>query len=117
MSLQRWAQVEEHAAPNRTLCDYDGDLPKDIADRVHSLARMLDARVEWMRIDRTARGWHLVVEWNRDFEPAQTIALQAILGSDPKREALNLWRVLSGIRTEGQKKCWNILYRRKLGKG
>ena len=114
MSLRRWAEVQELAEPDKTLCDYDGPLPDDIEQRVWSLAAMLQARPLWIRHDRTRRGWHTVVRWSRKFEPAQLVAMQAILGSDRNREALNLSRVLSGIDTPGQELCWNILYSRKL---
>jgi hypothetical protein len=45
--------------------------------------------------------------------PAQVVALQAILGSDPYREASNLFRAgkLAKVPAE-QRKWWNVLYGR-----
>lgn len=45
--------------------------------------------------------------------PAEIVALQAVLGSDRRRETLNLMRVMSEFGPEGNKR-WNILYRSKL---
>jgi hypothetical protein len=61
--------------------------------------------------ERTARGWHVVIGLSISITPIETVALQAILGSDPRRESLNLMRVLYG---GGSDKRWNILYKRKL---
>ena len=47
-------------------------------------------------------------------EPAALVAMQAILGSDRNREALNLMRALSGTEGEVERVSWNILYSRKL---
>lgn len=48
-------------------------------------------------------------------DPAQMVALQSVLGSDPRREALNLMRVLSLSKMTPRywKKRWNLLYRSK----
>lgn len=56
----------------------------------------------------------MVIQWDRAFEPAEQVAVQAILGSDPYREALNLTRVFAGPDPDG---CWNILFSRKLARG
>lgn len=111
---QRWAVVKETARADTTLCDYDGPMPRDICERVWRLAGILEARPRWIRQDRSKRGWHLIVRWNRQFTPAELTAMQAILGSDPAREALNLRRTLAGVDTPEQKKFWNILYQNKL---
>jgi hypothetical protein len=67
--------------------------------------------------ERTRRGWHVIIELPEKLKPAETVALQLALGSDPRREALNLMRVL-GMRRNGVTRFWssrwNILYSRKL---
>lgn len=73
---------------------------------------MLGVSPLFIRHDRTRRGWHVVIRWNRKFEPAERVALQAVLGSDVKRETLNLMRVIGG-RHRGNKR-WNILYSHKI---
>ena len=55
----------------------------------------------------------LLFSWERRFLPIEHVAIQAILGSDFRRETLNLMRVLSEPRGAGRKR-WNILYEHKL---
>jgi hypothetical protein len=106
--------VKELAEPHKTLCDFDGQLPADLYERCLRLSRMIGVRMTSWRCDRTKRGHHLVITWARDFEPAQIVAMQAILGSDPNREALNLLRLLSKPEGEMAQRCTNILYSKKL---
>lgn len=62
---------------------------------------------------RTVNGWHLWLT----LEPAprtpfEVIALQAILGSDPLRESVNLLRARKLWRTpEFAREWWNVLYK------
>jgi hypothetical protein len=87
-------------------------------------ARLLGFRVKTIRLDRTRRGWHVVIDLRANarnsrlarsirngFTPLQKVALQAVFGSDVRRETLNLMRVFNG---NGGDKRWNILYSRKL---
>lgn len=106
--------VKCYARPNRTMCDYDEPAPAADLYHVYRLARMLGIRPVLVRYDRTAHGWHLIVEWSRTFRPAEIVAIQAILGSDSKRELFNMARVLSG---KARSPRWNLLFERKLTKG
>ncbi len=65
-----------------------------------------------IRCIRTRRGWHMVVEWNRELKLLEIVAIRAILGSDWKRKALNLMRVRSGKAASSPR--WNFLFERKL---
>ena len=82
---------------------------------INSLAHTLGLRVQFIRWDKTAHGWHVVIKVREKLTLAETIAAQAILGSDPARERLNLARCLS-LRKRPSK-YWearaNILYSRK----
>ena len=71
--------------------------------------RLFGLLPKWVRYDRTNRGWHIIIRVNRDLVPLEVVALQTVLGSDRKREAFNLARVMAG---GGPK--WNILFERKL---
>jgi hypothetical protein len=66
---------------------------------------------------KTRRGWHRVIRLRERLEPAEIVACQALLGSDPGRERLNLMRILS-IRRSGAspfaRAHWNLLFTRKL---
>lgn len=103
--------VKRYADPAITMCDYDHGRPPTMPD-IWRVAARLDIKPVWVEYDRTRRGWHLTIKWNRKFKPAETIALQSILGSDPGRETFNLLRVLSGKAERNRR--WNLLFERKL---
>lgn len=94
------------------MLDFDGALPRDLYARVEGFcSRLWGWTVEGMRIDRTRRGYHVVVAVREKLEPALVVAAQAILGSDPNREAFGLMRVLaaSHVRPWWRKRA-NVLY-------
>ena len=102
--------VKRYGEPCLTLCDYDDDDPVTMAT-ITRVAHIIGAKPEWVEYDRTNRGWHVVICWDRTFKPAEITALQAILGSDPWREMYNLSRVLSG---KTRSRRWNLLFEEKL---
>ena len=117
-----WGRVKEFAHPARTFCDYDKPRKPPSAAEIAWVAATLGMRPLWCRLDRTRRGWHLIVQWQQkrngrwraaDLKPAEAVAIQAILGSDPKREALNLMRTMSDYDAAGRRR-WNILYAEKI---
>lgn len=76
-------------------CDYDGRIPRDVmAARLVMVARLHRLRVRWVRFDRTRNGYHMVVNVAQRVALSRVILLQALLGSDWKREAFNSARVL-----------------------
>jgi len=58
----------------------------------------------------------MIIEWNIQLIPSEQVALQFALESDPRRECLNLMRVLSLARHPSRNKSthWNVLFERKL---
>jgi len=84
--------------------------------RMMWLLRRAGYRLRWVSQVRSpsGTGWHLEAR----VSPAPTravevVALQALLGSDPAREACNLQRarlVDSGKISEFWRKRWNVLY-------
>jgi hypothetical protein len=84
---------------------------------IFAVCRIVGVRPLWIESRRTARGWHLRIRFHNRFEPAELVAFQAACGSDPRRESLNLMRVLN-IRRHGAapfwRKRWNLLYSEKL---
>ena len=76
-------------------------------------------RPDYFMLHRTRKGWHIVVSLNTRLTPPETIALQAILGSDIKREALNMARWM-GVRKKYNslpkfwKERWNLMFEEKL---
>ena len=56
-------------------------------------------------VQRSPHGIHIEVELRRGrLQPAELVALQAALGSDPVRELLNLHRIRKGWR------AWNVMF-------
>lgn len=90
-------------------CDFDGPLPPRIQERVQMLCRLWQWPIEAIRLDRTRRGWHVVVAVRKRIAAPYIVAAQAIIGSDPMREAFNLMRVRK-LRSCKTKYPWNVLY-------
>lgn len=108
--IGRAGLVKCYARPNWTMCDYDTKKAPSL-ESVWRLSKLLGIRPVWIRMDRTVRGWHLIVEWSRRFRPIEIVCIQAVLGSDLKRETFNLARVFSG---KARNRRWNLLFERKI---
>lgn len=81
-------------AMSKLLCDYDGPVPDDLVFRIRHLAKTLHWRIGAVRIDKTRRGHHVVIDVRKRLDFAIVVAAQAVLGSDPHRELHNLKRAL-----------------------
>jgi hypothetical protein len=101
--------VKQYADPFLTMCDYDGKWRPSIV-RIMRVATMLRLKPRMIREDKTRRGWHILIEWNRRLSPLEQVAIQCVLGSDIQRETYNLARVMSGK----QSPRWNLLFERKI---
>lgn len=112
INFDTFGKVKEFAKPNESYLDIDAARAPKLSG-INSLAHILGVVPLFVRCDRTRRGWHIVIRWSRKFQPIEHVAIQAILGSDYRRETLNLMRVLSGPRGAGTKR-WNLLYSGKL---
>lgn len=97
-------------------CDYDGRRPPSIVE-IRSLMNRLGVRVEWLRFDRTRRGWHMIVRLRLTLSPAERICFEALLGSDLHRCALDLMREMA-VRRGRFSNFWrrrtSLLFERKL---
>ena len=91
--------------------DFDDSLPERLEDRIAHLCRLCRWPLVAVRLDRTRRGWHVVVGVRRILHPAAIVAAQAILGSDPMRETFNLVRVqkLNAVSAYWRAR-WNVLF-------
>lgn len=95
------------------LLDFDGEIPERFYSRAVTYCQKLWGwTVEGMRIDRTRHGYHVVIAIAEKVSPVAVVAAQAILGSDRKREAFGLMRVLrlSQMPAFWRKNRWNVLY-------
>lgn len=99
----------------RLKVDFDGALPRELVGRIGHVVSCAGSRVLWWSVYRTRRGWHLEIDVTRRWSPMRIVAAQAMLGSDPKREAFNMARVM-GLRgaDSATRTRWNVLYTRKI---
>lgn len=100
----------------RLKVDYDTPrMPARLVGRIGHCTAAAGLRVEWWSLYRTVKGWHLEVECVGRLQPFGIVAVQAMLGSDWKREAFNIGRV-RGLRTANPaaRDGWNVLFRRKI---
>jgi hypothetical protein len=97
------------------LCDYDeGRRAPNYRGLCHVLRTLGFVPCE-VRYSRTRKGWHVLIAHHVRLSPAETVCAQFALGSDRKRETLNLMRVLrlkNAPRFWRQR--WNLLYGYKL---
>jgi hypothetical protein len=97
------------------LCDYDGPLPRDVDWRIKALAHHCGLGVAWVRYDRTRRGWHVIIQTRQRIAPGFLVAMQAILGSDWRREMFNVQRARRLRRVDPWwRDHWNVLYETKV---
>lgn len=105
--------VEHYATDYMTLHDYDNPVKPPAIGEILYIAGILGAEVRTLEFSPSRRGTHLAITWNVKWSPLQTIAVQAILSSDPRREAHNMRRLLDGWNTS-KDRGWNILFRSKV---
>ena len=95
------------------LLDFDSVTPSDLLERVRFVCALHRLTVEWLRVDRTRHGWHVIVQVRQRVALLRLAAIQAVLGSDWKREAFNTARA---VRSRHLGPMWrhrlNILFTR-----
>jgi hypothetical protein len=115
-SFQRFGVVRVVGGPRDVLLDFDRPAAPRLFP-IWSVCRLVGVRPACVEYFRTRKGWHLWIRLQRPLEPAERVALQAVLGSDPRRETLNLMRVLAirrnNIRGHWRTR-WNLLFSTKL---
>jgi hypothetical protein len=79
--------------------------------------KTIGIKPKWFAYSRSRHGWHVEIGIKASLTEAETVATQAVLGSDPARETMNLRRAIS-LRVHKHspfwRKRWNILFLRKL---
>lgn len=91
--------------------DFDTPRCPRLLNRVRWVCRMLHWPVVLVEYRRTRHGWHVCVTVRRRVTPLQVVAVQAILGSDWRRETFNLVRArrLSRVPRYWRER-FNVLY-------
>lgn len=111
LKIGKGGLVKLCAAPGRIMLDIDQRKAPQYWP-IFARLRHLNLSPEYLRIDRTRHGWHVIVQLKEKLSPAVTVALQCILGSDLKREQWNLFRVMSGKAERNNR--WNMLFEERL---
>jgi hypothetical protein len=78
--------------PNQLTIDLDEPtVPLSFYQTLDKLSRLWDLRIEKITSSKSGNK-HIYLKTGENFTPAEKIAIQAILGSDPVREFLSLYR-------------------------
>lgn len=112
--IKKFGVIKELADSHTTLLDFDNPIPRNWYIKLLWVSRTIHAKPIYCRTDKTKHGYHIIVKWDREWSDYQILALQSILGSDYRREALNLFRLDNSPQTPAAKQRWNILYERKV---
>jgi hypothetical protein len=79
--------------------------------RLDLVCHLLRLTRQAMYVARTTHGWHVALAVSQTLSPAQIVAIQAIAGSDWKREAFTLMRTRRLHRAGPYwSSRWNTLY-------
>lgn len=93
--------------------DYDGVIPRDFDMRLSLIRRIHRLSFVVVRIDRTRHGYHVTVVVRQRVAFWRVILLQALLGSDWKRELFNSRRAIAWRRVPAfWRERANVLYQR-----
>lgn len=71
------------------------------------IIKYLGLRVNKVKVHDTVNGFHVRLVCDNQVDPLKTVLLQALLGSDYRRELCNLLKIERGS------KHWNILFKQK----
>ena len=111
------AEIESYSNPRILFLDFDMARPVPNLIRFLARIRVIGLRARWVSYRRTRHGWHVEIAINASLLPSEQVAIQACLGSDLAREAMNCRRAI-GLRIHKHsrfwRKRWNILFLRKL---
>jgi hypothetical protein len=93
--------------------DFDGAVPRDLLDRMRFVLRVHRLPVDVWSLRRTRRGWHVTIEVRRRVAFSRVVLVQALLGSDWKRETFNSRRAIAWRHVPAfWRQRANVLYRR-----
>lgn len=116
LTFQRIGRVKQHGHSRVLLCDFDQRSSPRIRP-FWAVCRIVGISPRAIRYDRTHRGWHVCFTLSRSLTTAECVALQCCMGSDVRRETLNLMRVIA-IREKRHPRFWstrwNLLFSEKL---
>lgn len=86
-------------------------LAREPFERMDFLMRLLRLHPIVTCIRRTRHGWHVMLTVRETLEPLEVVAIQAIAGSDWRRESFNTMRVRAWPKlSRFWRARWNTLY-------
>jgi hypothetical protein len=110
------AVIGSWSNPRTLLVDFDFIVPLPGMIPILARLRVIGIHAVWISYTRSRHGWHLEVRINAKLTPAEQVAAQMALGSDIRRETMNLRRAIN-LRLNPSRfwsKRFNILYEKKL---
>lgn len=70
-------------------CDFDTTIPRAFMARVAFVCRVQRCSVLWLEVHATRRGYHVIIVVRGRISFQRVVLIQALLGSDWKRELFN----------------------------
>lgn len=89
------------------MLDLDGKNGLNVFLRRRWVMKYMGLKTADVRCSHTMNGWHLEIDLDNEIDDVKTIFMQAVLGSDYRREVCNLLRIERGCES------WNNLFKRK----
>lgn len=116
LRFEKWGHLDNisnYPVENALFIDYDGErLPRCAQiNKINSAFRAAGLSYMALRITKTARGWHYAFITKSPLVAMARVAMEAILGDDPMRAAMNFARARNADRMPPYwRQRWNILY-------
>lgn len=79
----------------KLLIDFDGVVPARLTQRVQFVCRAHRVRVTLVEVHRTRHGYHVIIHITRRVSFMRAVLMQALIGSDWKRETFNSRRAIA----------------------
>jgi hypothetical protein len=121
LRFKKWGHIDKISnipANRAAFIDFDSvDEPRLTILRINSAFRAMgySQGYDALRISRSKRGWHYAFILRGKVTPAERVAIEAILGDDPMRAAMNFARARNAHRMpKFWRQRWNIFYDYKI---
>lgn len=121
LRFKKWGHLDKISdlPENRTaFIDYDSiDDPRLTIPRINSAFRAMGLQSGYsaIRYNRSKRGWHAAIVLRGKVSSIERVAMEAILGDDPMRAAMNFARAKNAKKMpKFWRQRWDILYDYKI---
>lgn len=93
--ISRFGVVEELWKKGEAHLDFDTGRNSPRIRPMLAVCRILALRIKCIRLDKTRRGWHVVIYHNGNYTPTETLAFELCCDSDQRRATLDLRRIVA----------------------